>query len=383
MSRSDLEIAARLIQQKRYTEARDILADIDHPKAREWLARINAMRRTRGTITPVVKALVTDGWRVTSQTEKSASLEKKRGTNGLIVFLLAVISVGIFLFIDILWGIVAFIICLLLIALNNATQRSANALVSLQPDGSVDVTSSVRYLNAVYPPGYQGKIIGRPFPTGLVITLVIAAVVIGLIWWGSEALTRLDTQVEQTYNNLLTELVPTSRSPDAAFRPTLPPTWTAPALSDRPTLPPVWTPESIAFIATPTLDPNAPTATITDTPGGPTPVVQQIPGCGDLSWVETVDRLINDEQVQNLVLAEMRSAREQIALAPYPNCMATARSYLLGLLDNQILAVEALESGDLDATNRYTLVAKNMSELFQDEFARVLKEYYGIDLSTN
>lgn len=40
MSEQQLQKARQLIQEKRYTETRQLLKTIDHPKAREWLAKL-------------------------------------------------------------------------------------------------------------------------------------------------------------------------------------------------------------------------------------------------------------------------------------------------------------------------------------------------------
>lgn len=50
-TRQQMEKARALIQSKRYAEARGILTKTDHPKAREWIAKIDALqppRRGRG-----------------------------------------------------------------------------------------------------------------------------------------------------------------------------------------------------------------------------------------------------------------------------------------------------------------------------------------------
>lgn len=43
MSKAKFDAARELIQEKRYDEARALLASIDHPTAREWEAKINRL----------------------------------------------------------------------------------------------------------------------------------------------------------------------------------------------------------------------------------------------------------------------------------------------------------------------------------------------------
>jgi len=43
MSKSKMLAAKQLIQEKKYTEARSILATVDHPTAREWEAKLDKL----------------------------------------------------------------------------------------------------------------------------------------------------------------------------------------------------------------------------------------------------------------------------------------------------------------------------------------------------
>jgi hypothetical protein len=174
--------AQDLIKAKRYDEARKILVKIDHPKAQEWLAKIDELdsgfddpfadiapvakpktqsRRVAssemGDIYPVVSQFVKKGWVVVNQTETTANLEMKP-KSGCAAFVLGVPAIFLFVFVDIVIGIIALLVVMALIALNNATKRTKTVNVVARPGGAVAVSSSVKRLNQVYEAGNMGRV---------------------------------------------------------------------------------------------------------------------------------------------------------------------------------------------------------------------------------
>ena len=104
-----------------------------------------------------INVFVRNNWTVTSQSEFSASLEKKASSRGLAVFLGIISLIDFFVF-GVIIGAISIAVSLLLIALNNATKKSGTVSISVFQDGTVQISSNIKKLNAVHPPSYQGKI---------------------------------------------------------------------------------------------------------------------------------------------------------------------------------------------------------------------------------
>lgn len=109
-------------------------------------------------ISGVVARFIESDWQLLNQTERTANLEKRAKTNGCAMFILAAICVGVFFFIDILLGLILFVVCLALIALNNVIKGKSTAYIVATPGGGITITSNKRRIKKVYPPGYHGKI---------------------------------------------------------------------------------------------------------------------------------------------------------------------------------------------------------------------------------
>ena len=105
----------------------------------------------------VMSLFVQKGWKVTTQTEHSASLEKK-ASSVLLAVVLGSIALLIFLFSNTLIGIIAIVVVLLLVALNNATKKSGTVQINILKDGTIQVSSNIRSINGVYPPSNTGNI---------------------------------------------------------------------------------------------------------------------------------------------------------------------------------------------------------------------------------
>jgi len=108
----------------------------------------------------VISLFVQKGWKVTSQTEHSASLEKKASSRTLAI-ILGAFALLIFFFGNMTVGIIAIIGALVLVALNNATKKSGTAQISILKDGTVQVSSNINSINRVYPPTETGNIVIR------------------------------------------------------------------------------------------------------------------------------------------------------------------------------------------------------------------------------
>ncbi len=105
----------------------------------------------------VISLFVQKGWKVTSQTEHSASLEKKASSTVLAI-VLGIFALLIF-FANMVIGIIAIVAVLLLIALNNATKKSGTAQISILQNGTVQVSSNISSINGVYPPSESGNLV--------------------------------------------------------------------------------------------------------------------------------------------------------------------------------------------------------------------------------
>ena len=58
MAREQFEAANALIKAKRYDEARKLLNTINHPKAKEWLARLDTIAPRRRGVNPIAIGLI-------------------------------------------------------------------------------------------------------------------------------------------------------------------------------------------------------------------------------------------------------------------------------------------------------------------------------------
>ena len=88
-----------------------------------------------------VNQYVRDSWVVTSQSEFSASLEKKASSR-ILAIILGIVAFFI-IFIDQLIGLLCIIAVPCLVILNNFTKKSGTMNISLLHDGSVQVSSNI------------------------------------------------------------------------------------------------------------------------------------------------------------------------------------------------------------------------------------------------
>jgi hypothetical protein len=164
--------ARGLIEQGKYVEARKLLQTIDHPKAREWLEKINALETNlefpssvptfnskagSDTFQRVISAFVKNNWVVLSRTDQSASLEKK-ASSYLLAIILGIPALYLLLFDRLLYAIVCISLVIILVVFNNFTKKTKSAHINLESDGTVVVTANVRRVSHKYPPGFKGSI---------------------------------------------------------------------------------------------------------------------------------------------------------------------------------------------------------------------------------
>ncbi len=166
-----LNEARRLIQLQKYEQARGVLWTIrDHPTAKQWLVKldeidspfVNNTRNQPNTshLNQITNVFVKHGWKISSQTQYGVALETKKAPKywkEVLLFELAclVLIVTTHSLEGLFAGAIAGGVALEFLS---PRSKRVNAHIELLDDDSVQVTSNRRYLNAIYPAGYSGRI---------------------------------------------------------------------------------------------------------------------------------------------------------------------------------------------------------------------------------
>ncbi len=178
--RDQLIQAQVLLKAGKFDEARPILESLPgNPTARKWLAKIDEVgadledpfpKQQTIIVTPptpvdnrqaqidlgyVVGEFVKHNWTVTSQTDVQASLEK-RPSSTVLAIAFGIVAILVLLN-NVLYGVICIGGVLLLVALNNATQRKGTAYITATTSG-VQVTSNFKRIQNTYGSGYRGKV---------------------------------------------------------------------------------------------------------------------------------------------------------------------------------------------------------------------------------
>jgi hypothetical protein len=152
MSKAKMEQARELIREKHYSEARSILKTVNHPKAREWLKRLDEIAPSdvddiaepdwSSLSAPANSPLIQDAiaifaqrdWSMLSQSPGVVQMEKKKGTNPWASAILIVIL-----------GLLG----ALIVAIGSATSGKAVATIKPETAGGISVTikGKTRYAN--------------------------------------------------------------------------------------------------------------------------------------------------------------------------------------------------------------------------------------------
>jgi hypothetical protein len=188
MARERMIQARDLITAKRYKEARSLLNSIDHPTAREWIAKIDQLEMSQDlgdpfaaqiTRQPVASSrgaqLLADAitlfaehnWKIKIQTDQMVQFEKKKPVNSGLALILVVLA-----------GILGVII----VALAAVTSGSKQVTLQTQPNGglkSISEDFGTEAVNAVSDLEEIAKSVGDKINYGIILFLGIASSCVG------------------------------------------------------------------------------------------------------------------------------------------------------------------------------------------------------------
>lgn len=181
-----MNLARTLIEQKRYTEARDILTELDNSLARDWVFKIDQLvmgdpfqsavpapppQRGPSLFQSAVGIMTSHDWEVVTFAHNVAYLKKRKGPNGIVAAIVVV-----------LFGLIGCALVCLSIATSrfvtvSLTELADGSLVMTKKTGNAQITD-LRYVEEVARsvkrgPTYVGAIAGSVLVTILAYLFIL------------------------------------------------------------------------------------------------------------------------------------------------------------------------------------------------------------------